>query len=122
MNNYLEEAMDKLLDDHNIFIDDLLEDGKKYNLPPLKQPEIILAIFDEPSTVDRYSIVLDEESKPGHLQCLCLSDSPEHPQGYSQFCYCQVEWYEENKNKIEWNMLPRTIQKHIILRLKPESN
>ncbi len=77
----------------------------------------ITAIYDNGGeTIDRYTIVFNEQEYSDQLvECLGLSDNPEHPQGFSQFSGCQDG--PHLGKQIHFEDLPSNIQQHIHNRL-----
>lgn len=72
----------------------------------------ILEIYDNGGdTIDRYTVVFNYFETPESLACLCLSDNPTHPQGYSMFAYCHVGGHLGKR--VKFSDLPENIQNHI---------
>lgn len=76
----------------------------------------IVAIYDnEGITKDRYTVVLDQKNTATTTLCLCMSDSPNSPQGISMFGGC-IDGLHLG-DKINFMDLPKVIQEHITKRL-----
>lgn len=81
------------------------------------QPTCITHIYDQPDMLDRYTLYLDWQATPPYAACLCLSDNPTRPNGFSQFSTGMVG--KHNGKKILWSELPDNVQRHAIDRLSP---
>ena len=82
-------------------------------------PKDIVAVFDAPRFVDRYTVVLDRsvsESTPGYHPMLGLSDDPESPWGFSQFSDGVPG--RHLGRRIRFRALPPQVQAHITRRLQ----
>ena len=82
-------------------------------------PEDIVAVYDAPRFVDRYTVVLDRsvwESTPGYHPMLGLSDDPEWPLGFSQFSDGVPG--RHLGRRIRFRALSPSVQAHITRRLQ----
>ena len=79
------------------------------NLP---KPREVTRIYDNGgATQDRYMIVLGGPDSLELNECLGLDETPESPLGFSQMGECRVGAHLGKR--LEWNDLPKEIQKHI---------
>jgi hypothetical protein len=83
----------------------------------MPKPLKTLAVYDAGDQVlDRYTVYIDVKANHvGDLTCLCLSERPNHPQGFSQFSSGSLG--PHNGNSIELSELSQDLQDHIALRL-----
>ena len=82
-------------------------------------PDDIVAVFDAPRYLDRYTVVLDHsmwETTPGYHPMLGLSDDPEWPLGFSQFSDGLPG--PHLGRRIRFRALPPRVRAHIIRRLQ----
>lgn len=79
----------------------------------------ILAVFDSGDNfLDRYTIVTDCQTHDNLYDCLCLSDDPTHPQGFSQWGSADLSWMiEDHAEMIPFDSLPNNVQEHVRDRL-----
>ena len=76
----------------------------------------IIAVYDNGGkTFDRYTVYFSHEHSRGMKECLGLSDNPNHPQGFSQFCGGRLG--RHNGKKIPFGTLPQTTQNHVQMRI-----
>lgn len=76
----------------------------------------IIAVYDNGGkTFDRYTVVVDSYLDDDMYECLGLSSEPTGPQGFSQFCSCQMGPHLGKKLKFE--ELPENVQKHVKARI-----
>jgi hypothetical protein len=85
-------------------------------------PEDIVAVFDAPRYVDRYTVVLDDSWKgaSGYVAMLGLSDDPEWPLGFSQFSDGLLG--RHLGRRITFRALPLCVQRHVTRRLQRNMN
>jgi hypothetical protein len=83
----------------------------------LARPKEIKAIYDNPETFDRYTVIIHERVWPTTWAALSLSDDPDWPQGVSQWTEVVLPNPDIGR-EISWEDLPSNVQKHIILRLQ----
>lgn len=76
-----------------------------------------LRVFDNPSTIDRYTVVVIEH-EPGPYAYLCMSVNPLSQDG---MCYAGAvthEWVQENtNNEIQYQDLPEPCRKYVELEI-----
>ena len=86
-------------------------------------PEYVLDVFDHgPKHVDRWEVwfggslmepALAAERK---VYFLCMSDHPNHPQGYSQWGEVRAD-IRPSHRRICWLDLPESIRRHVAMRV-----
>ena len=86
----------------------------------MEKPENVLGIFDcNNGSLDRYTVVLagefDTKITAGYYDCLCLSEDPTAPLGFSQMSQCMSG--EHLGKEILFEDLSEDLQKHIIYRV-----
>jgi len=75
----------------------------------------IIAIYDDPEYVDRYTIVTDCSNDNGKSTLyLSVSDLCDRPNGFSQWGECPVE--NHSGKRIAWTDLPRNVRDHVTAR------
>lgn len=82
----------------------------------------ILAIYDEPKCVDRYTIIyreIHDSHKGMYLVCFCCSERPCHPQGIGQHgevSLSDLGFFRSQtaKKKIRWTDLPEDVRSCLI--------
>ncbi len=81
----------------------------------------LAAIYDNGGeTCDRYTLYLADpprEDPRDRCDCLCMSDNPGHPQGFSQFSSGYLGLH--NGSFIGFTELPDNVQRHALARLAP---
>lgn len=76
----------------------------------------VIAIYDDPEYVDRYTIVTDGSNDGGKSTLyLSLSDNCNSPMGFSQFGECPVK--NHTGKRIAWTDMPQHVRDHATARL-----
>ena len=89
-------------------------------------PEYVLDVFDDPRTIDRYTVLFGgsllngtRDGKQVWIDYLGMSGAPEHPQGFSQMGELSIGEaqdyrYRNGHYRIKWMDLPEHIRRHVI--------
>ena len=84
-------------------------------------PEWVLSCHDNPKFWDRYTVFLGGSLWSPELgrdvEYLSMSDSPTHPQGFSQMGQCRSADRDASGRKVAWLDLPEHIRAHAIARM-----
>ena len=85
-------------------------------------PEYVIDVFDNKKTADRYSVFFgDAPADDGHVLYLGLGDTPDMPNGFSQWASMPKRTfsdfrYREGRHRIRWLDLPENVRAHVIRR------
>lgn len=83
-------------------------------------PEYVLSVHDNPKMWDRYTVFFGGSHWFPELgrdvEYLSMSDSPTHPQGFSQMGQCRAADRDASGRKVRWLDLPEHIRRHVVYR------
>jgi hypothetical protein len=90
-------------------------------------PDYVLDVFDDPRTIDRYTVffcgelLIGDSRQNMYIPYLGMSGAPTHPQGFSQWGELRPHEvsayrYRNSHKRIKWLQLPENIRRHVIMR------